>query len=85
MCYISHPECQEALGAKNHAKIARPSHILEVMIRYIQTLYSLTCIFIQEVQINLVGRILVFGKNNAKQILRFAGADLRSCELLKVP
>ena len=27
---------------------------------------------------NLVGRILVFGKKNAKQILRFAGADLRS-------
>ena len=32
---------------------------------------------------SLVGRILNFGKKNAKPILRFAGADLRSCELLK--
>jgi hypothetical protein len=32
---------------------------------------------------NLVGRILVFGKKNATQIMRFAGADLKSCELLK--
>jgi hypothetical protein len=32
MCYISPPECYEALGAKKHAKIACHSRILEVMI-----------------------------------------------------
>ena len=37
MCYVSPPECQEALGAKKHAEIACHSRILEVMIRYIET------------------------------------------------
>ena len=39
MCYISHPECYEALGAKNHAKIACHGHVLSTkqIITYIET------------------------------------------------
>ena len=40
MCYISPPECYEALGAKKYGEIACHSHILEVMITYNETLYN---------------------------------------------